>query len=150
MRTESAWEGHGSNTKPLKMLELLDEGHAEVVWMDSDIIATKDVRELFSGVSRRRWWWRRKFTGANIKADHIAHRAGEWKSGAALPWTANSCVVRATEGIAIYFAPGTGSCEGRSLLRRISKRYDERPIHLLGDQEVLSALLGSKCLRMCH
>jgi hypothetical protein len=144
VRTKSAWEGHGSNTKPLKMLELLDEGHAEVVWMDSDIIATKDVRELFSGVSRetlvvaQEVYWGQHQGGS--------HRTSSWgmEVGRALPWTANSCVVRVTEAHRDLLRAWSRLLRRPEFIEAQTKRYDERPIHLLGDQEVLSALLGSK------
>jgi lipopolysaccharide biosynthesis glycosyltransferase len=39
---------YGWNVKPQALLQLLSEGHREVVWIDSDIVATKDVRPAFA------------------------------------------------------------------------------------------------------
>ena len=47
----SANAGHSWNIKPYLLLALLDEGHDEVWWLDSDVLVTADFRPLARGVS---------------------------------------------------------------------------------------------------
>jgi hypothetical protein len=48
LRTAPVAGAYGWNVKPQALLQLLSEGHREVVWIDSDIVATKDVRPAFA------------------------------------------------------------------------------------------------------
>src|SRR4051794_40776203 len=53
----------GWNVKPSILLSLLEKGHDEVVWLDSDIVLTADFRPLLYGsdpqtlvVSQAQYW----------------------------------------------------------------------------------------------
>jgi hypothetical protein len=144
LRVQRTWPDRGYNAKPLKLIELLDEGHDEVVWIDSDIIATDDVRRLFAGVSSdtlivsQEVYWGQHQGGV--------HRTKSWglAVGRSLVCTANSSVIRVTPAHRELLAAWQELLRQPRYLQAQDLPYYQRPIHLLSDQEVLTALLGSK------
>ena len=42
--------GYGWNVKPQAIMQLLDAGFDEVIWIDSDVLVTRDIRPLFHGL----------------------------------------------------------------------------------------------------
>ena len=42
--------GYGWNVKPQAIMRLLDAGFDEVIWIDSDMFVTKDIRPLFDAL----------------------------------------------------------------------------------------------------
>lgn len=135
--------GRGFNVKPLLLLEALAHD-PEATWIDADIIVRSDFRALWPDLPPRA-------VGATQEFYWGAHQGGTQRTaawgldvGRVLPCTVNSCVVRVTH-------------EHRTLLRRWiellhspayraaqQQPWTRRPVHLLGDQEVLTALLGSR------
>jgi hypothetical protein len=133
------------NVKPQALLNLLDHGYDDIVWIDSDIIITGDITVLFSalaydvlGITEEALW--------TPHEDPHAWRARKWgfEVGRILPFALNSGVVRVTGA-------------HRSLLQRWqdllgSPNYREaqrlhwrtRPLHMVSDQDALTALLASE------
>ena len=134
----------GFDIKPAALRTLLHGGWDEVLWMDSDIIVTADPAPALA----------RPSAGTVIVAEeanndyHSSYddiRTRKWglAVGRPLPFALNSCIVGVTTehhallerweellGDAAYRAAQAGP-------------HTERPIHMLGDQEVLTALLAS-------
>src|SRR4026207_2194996 len=46
LQTECLRNGYGWNVKPQAIMQLLDAGFDEVIWIDSDILVTRDIRPL--------------------------------------------------------------------------------------------------------
>jgi hypothetical protein len=136
-------KGVGWNVKPLAIMRLLEQGFDEVIWTDSDVIVTRNIAPIFSGIDSQVFMISdqgRDNQGLN------AVRARSWglPIGRVLPFELNSGVLRATK-------------DHLSLVRRWlelvqSKEYQQfqqevgwakSPIHMKGDQDVLTALLVS-------
>jgi len=135
--------GNGWDVKPAAMLALFDEGHRDVLWMDSDILVTAPIERTLAPFSpsalvvceEARWGQRQGGV----------HRALSWglEPGRPLPATVNSGVLRASRSHApllrawqsLLATPEYRAAQGRPII--------ERPLHLLSDQEVLTALLGA-------
>lgn len=132
----------GWNAKPSLILQALAEGRDAVLWMDSDVILSADPREslldeldVFVATEEP----------ATYQHQGSRERTLGWglAVGRELPITVNSSVVRAG-------AEHVGLLEQwRSLLSRPDyvsaqmKPWYERPVHMVGDQDALTALLGS-------
>ena len=52
VRTTAISGAYGWNVKPQALLQLLNEGYQEVLWINSDILATKDIVPTFSNLNR--------------------------------------------------------------------------------------------------
>ena len=138
-------EDKGWNIKPTVLMEALDAGHAEAVWIDSDIVFTGDFRRALDGappgalVSTEESAW-----GTPHDGDAERARAWGFDVGRALPCTVNTCVLKVTQR-------HRGLLEHWKALQR-SPHYlaaqelpqMSRPIHLNGGQDVLTAMLCTK------
>jgi hypothetical protein len=135
--------GLGWNAKPTLLQRKLDEGYDQAIWFDSDIVATSDFRTLLAdwgpdeiGVTEDHAW--QLFGGGTIRTELWGLTPGR-----SLPCTVNSGVVRVTpahrqllEAWQLLLADGP-------YLRAQERTMWERPIHLIGDQDVITALLGA-------
>ncbi len=91
-------EGCGWNVKPKATLYLLDAGFDEVIWIDSDILVTGDIRLTFTGLNVETLVVT-EHTLAEERDDRDARRARLWKLpvGRTFPTAFSSGVVRATQ-----------------------------------------------------
>ena len=96
LREKHAWQGRGWNVKPSKLLELLDEGHKEVIWMDTDVIVNGDFRTLLAGLPPEQLVVTEDTYWGQKQGSH--YRTWSWglPPGNELPRTANSSFIRAT------------------------------------------------------
>jgi hypothetical protein len=98
LQTTDLARGTGWNVKPQAILRLLDQGYDEVIWIDSDVIVTRDITPIYSNLDsqiflasdtsfeRERW-------------DPNALRARSWglSVGRMFPYALNSGVLRVTK-----------------------------------------------------
>lgn len=134
----------GWNIKPDLLLMLLEQGYHQVVWLDADIIVNGPIlTEITSEdasvlVSTEEPYWGQE------QGTELRTRAWGLTPFRTLSATVNTGVIRVTQ-------------EHRQLIRdwqtllrhpaymEMQKIPDmQRPIHMVGDQEVLTALLGAK------
>jgi hypothetical protein len=138
--------GLGWNIKPQAAMRMLHQGYDEVIWIDSDVILVQDAFQLFANLSSKTLVVAENPPGDSDHNDKDALRARSWglPVGRVLPFGLNSGVFRVTK-------------EHYSLMKRWwellqsdvyqdaqRKEWAQRPIHLWGDQDVLTALLTSK------
>ena len=136
-------DGMKWNVKPTLMLELLDAGHDSVVWLDSDIITNRDFRPLLGGIPPETFvaaqdsYWGQHQGGT--------HRTVSWglEPGRDLPWTALAGFVRATTAHRRLLERWKQLMADPEYLRLQDSAWYERPMHMLGDSEVLTAVLGA-------
>lgn len=130
--------------KPTLLLRLLEQGHEEVLWIDSDIIVSRDFRERFSQlppetlvVAEDEYW---------MHQHAPSDRSAAWglRPARTLPTIANSCVIRATPHHVPLLRAWEILLRHPAYLdaRRLPPR--ERPHHFSGDQALLTALLCSE------
>jgi len=141
--------GYGWNVKPQAIMQLLDAGFDEVIWIDSDVFVTRDIRPLFHALDEAVF----VATEATCSLDRNDHdgagrRAQLWQLsvGRVLPWASlNSGVLRATRRHypllkrwwELLQSDAYQSCQQKE------EEMRKRPIHMRGDQDVLTALLTS-------
>ncbi|MFO0951396.1 MAG: hypothetical protein U0835_09650 [Isosphaeraceae bacterium] len=143
VRREREWAGEGWSSKPGKLLELLDEGHDQVFWIDTDVIVTSDVRPLVRSVPTEAVVVGQEFRTSRPGwvRGHVAGWGLEFARE--LPHAVNSGTMRYTQA-------------HRPLLRRWKELLAapefqsvqkmpiaQRPAAMVGDQDALTALLGS-------
>ena len=134
----------GWNIKPQALLTLLRNGHDEVVWIDSDIIVTRDFRSAFNclpahtiGLTEEALWG--SYSDAN------AWRAARWglEIGRSLPFTVNTGVIRVTQAHIPLLTTWQDLLASKDYRDAQRLETAQRPGHLFGDQDVLTALLSS-------
>ncbi len=134
----------GWNIKPSLLLQLLKEGNEEVVWIDADIVLTAPVMPLISKASpnaiiaTEEYYWEQK--------PGTKYRTPAWglKHARPLAMTVNTCFLRVTQ-VHIPFLEEWDKLMHREEYIEAQKIYwNKRPIHMIGDQDVFTALIGSE------
>ena len=131
------------NCKPHALKPLLLEGYRDAVWLDSDVIITRDCRPLLAGLDESALAITQEPASRPNQGTAIRTRAWNLEVARSLPVTLNSSVLRVTKHhLALlecwkeYLCkPEYVECETIPL--------DDRPVHLASDQDVLNALLGA-------
>ena len=141
-------DGYGWNVKPQAIMRLLDAGFDEVIWIDSDMFVTRDIRPLFHALDDAVFVATEQ-TCALDRSDHdgAGRRAQLWQLsvGRVLPSTLNSGVLRVTRRHYPLLKRWWELLQTDEYQRwqRNEKDMRKRPIHMQGDQDVLTALLTS-------
>lgn len=145
VRTEPLHGAYHWNVKPHAMLQLLAEGCAEVVWIDSDVIVAQNMLKLFEGlasdtiaVAEEALW------GAHSDAGAMRARLWGFQVGRVLPFSLNSAVVRVTQHHAPLLNRWKELLESDEYRQNQLLDWRDKPPHMMGDQDVLSALLTSR------
>ena len=134
----------GVNIKPDVLLSLLDQGHEEIVWIDSDIIVLQDISPLFENLNAETFVFTEEALGGQGYKDE-GWRARQWglQVGRILPCAVNSGVIRVTSahrGLLNRWRELMASKEYRDVHRA---DWRNRPMHMNTDQDVLTAILSS-------
>jgi hypothetical protein len=137
--------GYGWNVKPQALMQLLDEGFEEVIWVDSDIIVNRNISPLFSGLASATFVVT-EHTLAPERDDQNALRARLWglPVGRILPHAISSGVVRATRAHYPLLERWWELLQTREYQEVQKLKWAQRPVHMLGDQDVLTAVLCSE------
>ena len=132
------------NCKPQALRALLDQGHQEVVWLDSDLAFTRSFTHLFEGLPAETLVVAEDMQFA-VPRGTLA-RTTEWQLpvGKTYSTTMNSCVLRVTPAHRSLLTRWCELIASPEYQAAQAKAYWNRPLHLRGDQELLNALLGSQ------
>jgi hypothetical protein len=136
--------GAGYNVKPTLLRRALEEGATEAIWLDSDIIVTGDPGQLWRGCPPNTIAVAEEFLGAPNQGGDLRTQAWNLPVGRELPSTTNSCVVRVTPAHLHLLRAWEDLLDSDEYKNAQSRKWDQRPPHLMGDQDALSALLGSE------
>lgn len=137
----------GWNVKPYALLTLLAEGQDEVWWIDSDIILHRDFRRALNSNA--------PLSDATLVVTEEAlyglyrdqsYRAKAWgfTVGRLLPFNLNTGVVRVTQFHVPLLKKWVELLESEAYTSVQNLAADQKPFHLFGDQDVLTALLASQ------
>jgi hypothetical protein len=145
LQTTPLRTGYGWNVKPQAMMRLIDEGFDEVIWIDSDVIVTRDIAAIFSNLKSECVAVAEDALGdTHYDADGLRARMWGLPVGRVLPFGMNTGVFRITQahrGLMERWWTLLQSDEYQAVQKR---PWSERPVHMLGDQDVLTALLACK------
>jgi len=127
---------------------LLDAGFDEVIWIDSDMFVTRDIRPLFHALDEAVFVATEQSCALD-RSDHdgAGRRAQLWQLsvGRVLPSALNSGVLRVTRRHYPLLKRWWELLQTDEYQKwqRNEKDMRKRPIHMQGDQDVLTALLTS-------
>lgn len=145
LRTREIGGSRSWNCKPHALLEVLGEvgGESEVVWLDSDLVVTGDLRALFAGSGPEVLGITQEPLSSGHQGTEVRTRGWGLPVGTPCPHSLNSCVLRVTarhepllrRWVELMATPEYAAASGKSV--------DVLPPHLWSDQDVLAALVGS-------
>jgi hypothetical protein len=146
VHVEPSYLGKSWNIKPDLLLHCLDLGYEQVVWIDSDVIVARDFRHLLADVSHKRiivaddfYWAGYGFPGSSART-----RLWGLRPGRPLSRTVNSGIIRVTPAHRALLQAWSTLLACPIYLQTHQRNWYARPIHMVGDQDVLTALLGSE------
>lgn len=135
----------GWNVKPQVLLDALEEGHDEVVWLDADLLVGRDIAPIFAHstadeiiVTEEANW------GASDDSGGLRARGWGFAVGRELPFTANSCVLKISARHKPLVIAWQELLSRPEYLAAQAADWSTRPPHMMGDQDVLTALLCSE------
>jgi hypothetical protein len=134
----------GWNCKPQALLPLLCGEFDEAIWLDSDVMVTRDPSPLFDVISP-----------ATVVATEeppsqprpgSASLAAGWgmRPGRSYSMALNTCVLRVTRHHSPLLREWQRCLGDPRYVEAQRRPLSERPEHLMSDQDVLFALLGSE------
>jgi hypothetical protein len=131
------------DVKPSVLKRGLAEGADPSVWIDSDIVVVGDFRPLFDGVSP-------SALSVSEEPLGVPHQGGTSRTtnagftvGRPMRVTANSCVTRVTKEHLPLLEAWEQRLRQPDYLAAQALPLPERPHWFVGDQDILTALLGS-------
>jgi hypothetical protein len=132
------------NCKPQALKPLFAEGYHEILWLDSDILITRDCRKLFTTLDESVLAVAQEPISLPRQGTKERTRGWNLEVGRSVPFSLNSSVVRVTRHhlplldrwTEFLFDPRYQSAQNLAL--------GDRPLHMAGDQDVLNALLGGR------
>jgi hypothetical protein len=134
----------GWNIKPYALMDLLDEGINEAVWIDSDVIVTGEIRPKFARLGPDTLVVTEEGLSGLQDPDALRARAWRFKVGRTLPFAANTGVLRVCREHLPLLQAWRGLLESSEYRAAQHLPWNQRPPHMYGDQDVLTALLTSE------
>src|SRR4051812_30414331 len=133
----------GYQVKARMLLDALEDGATEAVWLDTDIVVAGDLRHRLGAYPAEAIVVAEEYFGAPGQGGSQRTRALGLEVGRPMPNTANTCVVRVTHSHRELLREWDRRLTSDEFRDAQAKPWFERPLHLLGDQDVLTGLLGS-------
>ncbi len=140
----SETRGSGWDVKPSILLHFLNDGFDEVIWFDTDIIATVDIRTLLSRfpagtlVATEEYAWG-YHQGSPARTELLGMEVGR-----TFAKSINSGIVRVDQSHRALIDEWARVLTTPSYIAAQEAPIHLRPVGYLGDQEVLGGLLGSR------
>jgi hypothetical protein len=137
--------GYGWNVKPQAIMRMIDQGFDEVIWIDSDVIVNRNILHTFNKLKDDIVVTTEDALG-DERDDRNALRARLWgfPVGRVLPFGLNTGVLRITKNHYQLMQRWWKLLHSNTYQDYQKREWRERPVHMLGDQDVLTALLTSK------
>ena len=143
VRTTAISGAYGWNVKPQALLQLLNEGYQEVLWIDSDILATKDIVPTFSNLNRDVLVVTEEALLGQNELDALRARLWRFPVGRKFPFPLNTSIMRVTQEHVPLLKRWKEILESPSYQHAQQQPMNRRPLHMFSDQDVLTALLSS-------
>jgi hypothetical protein len=135
---------YGWNVKPQALLKMLNEGSKEVVWLDSDVLITKDLSPTFDQLGSNILLVSEEALLVQNEAGGLRARLWGYEPTRRFPFPLNSAVMRVTQSHTRLLERWKELLESPEYRGAQQRPVQQRPIHMVGDQDALIALLSSK------
>jgi len=129
----------GWDVKPWLMLQELNAGNSEVLWLDTDVIVTRPISALLREFPRDSL-----IVAEEWNQPEAVDVACLWNLPSARPiCPINSCLLRATQAHRPLLQRWLEMTHEPRYRQAQALPFEQRPFHLISDQVLLTALLGS-------
>jgi hypothetical protein len=132
----------GWNVKAGLLTRLLDAGHEEVLWIDSDVIVAGDFRSLIPDATSL--VVTEELSSHGPKEARLRTEGWNLPVGRALPHIVNSAFLRVTRAHRPLLDAWIALMLTDAYQEAQRLPFAQRPTHMISDQDVLCALLGAQ------
>jgi hypothetical protein len=132
----------GWNVKPQALLSALESGAPEAWWIDTDVIVTENFLSRYAAVPPDHFVVAEEALYGTVERNGERARAWGFEVVRILPFCLNSGVMRATPAHLPLLRYWAEQLQSAHYLQAQRRPPSERPAHLLGDQDVLTACLA--------
>ncbi len=143
LRPSKDWPGSGWNVKPGKLLEMLDSGHDEVIWIDTDIVAHRDFRPALAGIGPEAIVVGQEFRTIHAEGGRLRTTAWGLDHARQFSYAMNSGFVRVSPAHRALLLRWQELMARPDYVAIQAQPLSQRPAAMVSDQDVLWALLGS-------
>lgn len=133
----------GWNIKPNLLLHLLESGYEQAIWLDSDIIVNGNILSRLAQLDLNTFAAAEEPYWGQEQGNDLRTRAWGLKPYRVFSATINSGLIRATQCHIDIIKAWKEMLNHPLYLESQKIRGMARPLHMIGDQEVLTALLGA-------
>jgi hypothetical protein len=134
----------GWNIKPDVVMKLLDEGSEQVIWLDSDVLLTRDLAPVFEQMRSDILVLSEEALLVQNEIDGLRARLWGYDVARRFQFPLNTAVMRVTQDHTALVKRWKQVLETTEYKDAQRRPVQQRPIHMVGDQDVLTALLSSK------
>jgi hypothetical protein len=134
----------GWEVKVYALLQLFKKGHNDIWWLDSDLLVTCNFIEKYSQLDDNTIVITEEALWGSHVDNGLRTRAWEFPLGRYFPFALNTSVLRVTQRHIKLIEKWKNLLETELYIETQKLPWDKRPWHVCGDQDVLTALLGSK------
>jgi hypothetical protein len=131
------------NCKPHVLLPQLDAGFDEAIWLDADLLVSRDPSYLFDGLTDDVVVGTEEAPTSTDQGWAVRTAGWGLPPGRDQPRTLNTCVLRVTARHRPLLAEWQRLLNRQDYLEWQARPVDDRPLAFKSDQDVLNALLGS-------
>lgn len=140
---QGAWTKY--DIKPIALMTVLRNGADQAIWIDSDIVIAADFRPRLLPLSVDTVAVTEEaLCSGHSDPNGLRTRLWGLPPGRTMPFTANSGVVRVTMAHMPLLEAWNALLQGETYRSAQALPWHQRGLHVMGDQEVLTALLGSR------
>jgi hypothetical protein len=143
LRIEVPTDQQGWNVKPSLLHQLLTETGGPILWCDSDIILAAPVSGILNQVDESIFVATEEYGWGRKKGSKLRAAGWDFVEARPLAKTVNSCFMRMNIRHLPLLNSWKKALSCHVYVHAQSQSWDKRPIHLMGDQDVLTALLAS-------
>lgn len=137
-RTKTGWD-----VKPALLIEALSEGYAQVLWLDSDLLLTRPISPL-EAFAPDQLILAEEPKGARHPGSRIRTHGWGFEIGRDIACDLNTCVIGASQTHVPLLKAWSALLYDPRYVAMQTRPWSQRPQWFMGDQDALSALLGSQ------
>lgn len=144
LKSERFANWHDWNCKPEVLLQAFRErDETQALWLDSDMVITRDPREIWQQVPPETLIVTQEPASQPHQGSECRTTGWGWPVGIRYPHSFNSSVVRTSRRHIRFLERWRELQRDPSYLAASTLPLDQRPIHLLSDQDLMTGMLGS-------
>jgi hypothetical protein len=143
VREEFTTAQTGWSVKPELITKMIHETQGPVMWCDSDILIARPISPAVSRIPRTTLVATQEYCWGRRRGSKSRTKGWEWDEARPLKTTVNTCWMRIDPSHIPLMQAWSQALSSPAYIKAQSSHWSTRPIHLVSDQDVFTALLAT-------